>query len=303
MNSKGTFKESSPWAQLIMLIAISILGGIVFSTIGMVIVIVQMLLTPDGIIELQSQLMTHPSYMREMQLFASLGMFVFPAFACAYLFSDNYKEYLSFKKGTPGSVFLLTIIGGVILLPFINFTYMLNQQMIFPEWLSGVEEWMRTMDERNTKAIEQMLYAENIGAFIMNLIVIAVLAGIGEELIFRGVGQNIVQRIFNNPHLTIWIVAFIFSAIHLQFYGFLPRFILGAYLGYLLYFTKNIWIPILAHFVNNAISVISFYIYQDNLEQMEEMDALGWGDTWWLAFVSVILFGFVLMQIKKLSRI
>ena len=85
----------------------------------------------------------------------------------------------------------------------------------------------------------------------------AVAAGITEEFLFRGALQRIIGKWTYNHHIIIWSAAIIFSTFHMQFFGFLPRMLLGAYFGYLLYWTRNIWIPVFAHFVNNAIAVIS----------------------------------------------
>ncbi len=93
--------------------------------------------------------------------------------------------------------------------------------------------------------------------------VIAVVAGLAEELIFRGCLQQIMQQIVKNKHIAVWVTAFIFSAIHFQFYGFLPRMLLGALLGYLFLWSGNIWVPIIVHTANNVIGVITAYLYFD----------------------------------------
>ena len=102
-----------------------------------------------------------------------------------------------------------------------------------------------------------MLAGRGIITLFFNLIVIAVAAGITEEFLFRGALQRIIEKWTYNHHIIIWSAAIIFSTFHMQFFGFLPRMLLGAYFGYLLYWTRNIWIPVFAHFVNNAIAVIS----------------------------------------------
>jgi membrane protease YdiL (CAAX protease family) len=93
----------------------------------------------------------------------------------------------------------------------------------------------------------------------INLIMIAVLPALGEEFIFRGVFQKIFCRLFGSGHIAIWITAFIFSFVHLQFFGFLPRFILGLLFGYLFYWSRTLWLPVIAHFVNNAVPTFIAY--------------------------------------------
>jgi membrane protease YdiL (CAAX protease family) len=95
---------------------------------------------------------------------------------------------------------------------------------------------------------------------MLNVFVVAVMPSIGEELIFRGVIQKVFSNIFRSGHLAIWMTAFVFSAIHFQFYGFIPRFILGLIFGYLFFWSGKLWLPIITHFVNNAVPTIGAYI-------------------------------------------
>jgi membrane protease YdiL (CAAX protease family) len=115
---------------------------------------------------------------------------------------------------------------------------------------------MKSTEELANSLIQRIVAEKGVLAFIINLIVIAVVAGVTEEFLFRGALLHIVRQKIKNYHIAIWIVAILFSAIHFQFYGFIPRMILGAYLGYLVYWTKNIWVPVFAHFFHNAVSFI-----------------------------------------------
>jgi len=95
---------------------------------------------------------------------------------------------------------------------------------------------------------------------LFNIFMIAIVAAIGEELIFRGVIQKIFARWTGNIHLAIIITGFLFSLIHLQFYGFFPRWLLGVMFGYLMVWSGTLWLPIFAHFVNNAVAVLVSYL-------------------------------------------
>jgi len=95
---------------------------------------------------------------------------------------------------------------------------------------------------------------------ILNLFIIAILPAVGEEFFFRGVLQKILIRLFKSVHVAIWVTAFIFSAIHFQFFGFVPRFILGLIFGYLFFWSGTLWLPVISHFINNAVPVIMSYI-------------------------------------------
>jgi len=99
------------------------------------------------------------------------------------------------------------------------------------------------------------------GALALNILIIAILPAFGEELIFRGVLQKILSDLFRNKHAAVWVTALFFSAVHLQFFGFLPRLILGLAFGYLYLWSGTLWLPIIAHFVNNAVPALGAFFY------------------------------------------
>lgn len=116
---------------------------------------------------------------------------------------------------------------------------------------------MQAKEQEMETLVNLLINEVGIIAFISNILVIALLAALTEEFLFRGAIQRIIEKWTANYHIVIWTAAIVFSAIHLQFYGFVPRMLLGAYFGYLLYWTKSIWAPVLAHFINNAVAVIA----------------------------------------------
>ena len=296
---KGLFKDSSVFTQLLMLVIIAFLGLMTASFASAIFLMIKYGFSPEVISELTTNMIDNPDLLRNMQFFQVLGLFVFPAIICAWLFSDNYKTYLQIDTQIHFPVAGLTVLSILVAIPFLNFTYLLNQQMVFPEWMKGVEQWIMEMEQSQKEILEKVLYADNIGILLFNIAVICILTGIGEEFIFRGVLQNLFGKAIANHHLVIWVVAILFSAMHFQFYGFITRMLLGAYLGYLLYYTKNMWMPVLAHFANNCFSVVTYYIFQDSPEMMQKADTIGAGSTWWLSVASLSLFIFVFWQIKK----
>ncbi|GHT68401.1 hypothetical protein AGMMS50239_33380 [Bacteroidia bacterium] len=300
---KGVFKDSGGFVRFILFIGIVIVGGVTGGAASVFLIALKSGFNMEVMTEILANLADYPVYLREMQFLNQLGFFIFPALLTAYLFSENYKDYLYLNTPFNGSTVFWTILSMIFVLPFLNLITQLNQQLVLPDFLKGVEEYMKTMEEANGKLIESMLRAENIQAIIFNVLIVAVFAAVGEEFIFRGVLQKIFSQMIRNKHIVIWSVAFLFSFIHFQFYGFIPRMLLGAYFGYLLDFTKNLWIPILAHFTNNFLGVILFTIYQDDSKQMEAMDNLGYGNTWWLSILSLVLFAFAFWQVRKQKEV
>jgi uncharacterized protein len=137
-----------------------------------------------------------------------------------------------------------------------------NAGFQFPEFARNFETWARDRENEATQLTEFLTKFDSPGELFLALFVIAVLPAIGEEIVFRGLIQNELYRGTKNIHVAIWVSAILFSAIHLQFFGFLPRLLLGALFGYLYYWSGNLVLAITAHFVNNGASVVAMYFYQ-----------------------------------------
>ncbi len=165
-------------------------------------------------------------------------------------------------------------------MPMVSFLTRLNEQMQLPESLKSIEQWMRQTEDQAAAATEILLSGKNVGVLMVNLLLIGVFAAVAEECFFRGVLQQSCVEIVKNKHAAVWITAFIFSVMHLQFYGFLPRLVLGVLLGYLFLYGRSLWIPIAAHFFNNAFTllVIFFFGETDFMRQIENRPlTLGFG--------------------------
>lgn len=148
-----------------------------------------------------------------------------------------------------------------------------NTNVTFPEFLKDFEIWAKNAESQATNLTKVMTTFAGPGDLIIGLIVIAVLPAIGEEVVFRGLFQNELLRASGNIHIAIWLSAIIFSTIHFQFYGFLPRLLLGALFGYLYFWSGNLLIPIAAHFFNNAFGVVMIYLYQSKITDLNVEDS------------------------------
>ena len=216
-----------------------------------------------------------------MQLMQTIGTFLLPPILCAWLWSENHRpfEWLKLHQGADGTSFALAIGIMICAVPAINLLANLNNRIDLPESLDFIEQKMRAMEEAAAALTERFLQADNIGQLIINIGLMALLPALSEELSFRGT----LQQVLGNKHLAIWLTAFIFSAIHMQFYGFIPRMLMGAMFGYIFVWTGSLWVPIVMHFTNNALAVIAYYIDQNIA------DTIGAGDTWWLGVISLVL--------------
>ncbi|MFY0594070.1 CPBP family intramembrane glutamic endopeptidase [Roseivirga sp.] len=171
-------------------------------------------------------------------------------------------DVLSNERGVQFPLVFATIVGTFCFL-FLNAYFIeWNANIHFPEFMSGFEDWARDLEDQLAETTEKFTTFNNFTQFLFGFVVIAVLPGIGEEFLFRGVLQNSLHRWTKNAHVAIWVSAFIFGAIHLQFYGLVPRMMLGAVFGYLYLWSGNIWYPIISHIANNGFAVIAVYYAQ-----------------------------------------
>ena len=213
----------------------------------------------------------------------TVATFLLPPVLCAWLWDNNRKPFAWLKMDTAmsGQTALLAIGIMVCAIPAINLLADLNSRIELPESLSAIELKMKQMEEAATALTERFLQADNVGILLINIALMALLPALAEELSFRGT----LQQLLGNRHTAIWLTAFIFSAIHMQFYGFIPRMLMGAMFGYIFVWTGCLWVPILMHFVNNSLAVLAFYIWGQN----SNADTIGTGATWWLGVISLMI--------------
>lgn len=238
------------------------------------------------------------NFIRIMQVFQSIFIFLVPALLCAYLFNENAWKYLKIKKSVNLKVLIYSIILIVAIQPLISFTGYYNKMMTLPESLSGLEQSLQAMEDSAAVLLERLMADRSPYVVIANFIVIAVAAGITEEFFFRGSLQQLVKKICHNRHVTVWITAFIFSFIHFQFYGFIPRVLLGALLGYIFLWSGNLWIPVIVHTINNAMSVALYYKFHST-PVYDKLENFGTGNTIWATVASIAVTGVILSLLSK----
>jgi uncharacterized protein len=243
---------------------------------------------------------------RILQISQSIGFFIVPAFLAAFLIGGHALGYLSLNK----SPLLVSLVIMVMIIfssvPLINYLVEFNQGIKLPARFDAVEQWLRSTENEAQNLTETFMHVSAWQGILFNLFMIALLPAFGEELIFRGLFQRLFTEWTKNVHAGIWIAAFLFSFIHLQFYGFIPRLILGVMLGYAYYLSKNLWLSITAHFVNNAMAVL-FYFYYLNGKVTDSLETIGTTrDSLYAALLSFVSVGFLyylLVLIENKSRL
>jgi uncharacterized protein len=195
-----------------------------------------------------------------LQVFGVIFIFILPAVLFACFWTEPKIHFLGLSS-RPSLVSLgLAGLTLICALPLINFLAMWNSQLDLPASLDGVEAWMKRSEESANQLTEAFMQGTGIGDLILNLLVIAFMAALSEEIFFRGLLQNTLQAATRNVHVAVWSSAIIFSAFHLQFYGFVPRALMGVFLGYVYVYSGSLWVPIFAHFTNNGFAVIVSYL-------------------------------------------
>ncbi len=191
---------------------------------------------------------------------ALIGLIIIP-WLFLYIRRDHPSKSL-FPKSTGALGYILT---AVVVFTFMGVNSLFiewNASIHFPEFLKPLEEWARMNEDMLAEATTFLTTFDSPGQFVLAFMVIAVIPGIGEELVFRGLVQRKLIEGRLNPHLSIWLAAIIFSAIHIQFFGFIPRMLLGVLFGYLYYWSGDLRVPILAHFMNNGLTISIVYAHQ-----------------------------------------
>ncbi|MDE7369045.1 MAG: CPBP family intramembrane metalloprotease [Muribaculaceae bacterium] len=193
-----------------------------------------------------------------------LLVFIIPAIATAMVSTRLPARLLMIDSKPTLIMILATLAAMIVSVPAMNLLVEWNNSVEFPDSLSEVAAQMRAMEDAAEKSVEILMGGTSIGSLIISILIIGVMAGFSEELFFRGALQRILS-FSTNAHVAIWVTAFIFSAFHLQFFGFFPRLLLGAFFGYLLYWSGSLWLPIAAHVFNNSIVAIVQWMRQRQL--------------------------------------
>lgn len=292
--------ENHPVVSLILLLSLVLGGAVIF---GLLAIGIALAATGSAggmdIVSLLDGATPNVRVIKIIQAVSSVGMFVIPALLFAIM-ERRKTRYLDFSTPVNPTVWLLVVAIMFFSAPLLDQSIKLNENMRLPEVFSGIERWMKAKEAELERLTKLLLADTTYQGLFINLLVVAVIPAVGEELLFRGCVQGIVTRWFRNPHAGIWIAAIVFSAIHMQFYGFLPRMLLGALFGYLLFWGRNIWLPILAHFLNNATATVSAFYLQRQGKSLDELD-LGAQIPSYLYFLSFVLTGVLLYQYYKIT--
>jgi len=259
--------DRPPFSSLLRIFVLVLFVGwlVIGQTIGLAI---GALLYEGSFINDYGDLVNHPELKNALLLTlgvgSAIGLILLPIYYLKFLERKNIGTF--FKNESNWMIMLVALFLAVIGLsmsisPIVEW----NANVHFPTWMSGFETWARNYELQGAETTKLLTSNLSLAEFLFTFIVVAIIPGIGEELVFRGLIQTEFQRALRNPHAAIWITAMLFSAIHVQFFGFLPRMFIGAFLGYLFYWSGNLLVSMIAHFFNNGIQLLGLYLYQKGI--------------------------------------
>lgn len=197
-----------------------------------------------------------------LQLVSSVGAFILPALIFGYVKNPS-GGYMKANKFSKPLLYLIALSIFVVAIPLINFTAELNQKLLsLPSFLKPLFDFLKSLEDKGAEATKALLTMPHFTDMVYNVLLIGLIPAMGEEFLFRGCVQQVLYERSRKIHFSIWLSAAIFSFIHFQFFGFLPRMLLGILLGYLFYYSGSIWVNIFAHAFNNGSQVVAVYLYQ-----------------------------------------
>lgn len=218
--------------------------------------------------------------------------FIVPAVIAMGIFYRRPLHVMYLDRAPGWRAMLVVLAVFVVSLPAMNWLVAVNESMSLPSWMSGVEQLMRASEDAAADITRDLLQFNSVGELLTRLFVIGLMAGLSEEILFRGAMLRTMQDSRLGTHAVVWIVAIVFSAIHMQFYGFLPRMLIGLWLGYLLVWTRSLWVPIIAHTLNNSTVVVSAYLENKGVIPHDFGNTIGLpadGAFPWLAIGSLVI--------------
>lgn len=276
MDFRESFRAMHPFTKMLMLVLLMLISTVV--VVGLSMFAAMPFFGKDAMTMLGGGAMDSSSVhiMRYFQVMSHIGLFIVPAIVFALIMSGRPAEYLQMNRN-PG--FRAMLLGTLIIfatVPLVSYLTELNHLISFPEFLKPLETWMLNAESSAEKMTRYFLEVESWKGLMFNVLMIAIIPAFGEEFIFRGILQKLFAKWTRSHHIAVLITAILFSAMHLQFFSFLPRFFLGLILGYMLVWSGHLWVPVLAHFVNNLAALL-FYYYHDRGAIAFDLEEIGQG--------------------------
>lgn len=285
-------KNNSILYKILILLILVFTCSIAFMLLNLAIVYIAGLLNVNVI--------TNINFLKTLQVVYQLLAFLLPVLIFYKISGYSIVNDLGFKREENIKVISFIILLYVVTIPLINWTTEVNSNIALPNFLGNLKDWFLEQERQATELTFKFLSTNNILGVIANILVLALVPAVTEELLFRGCIQRILTENVKLPHLGVIVSALIFSFAHMQFDGFIPRFILGLILGYIFFYTRNIKLSMLFHFINNLVAVLIAYIginYYNYSPQ--DLNSSTEFSNFYLALLSIVFIVFIIRFIYK----
>jgi uncharacterized protein len=254
--------NQSPWASLALvffLVALGAFGGQLMAAM------LYSWGTEDNLAEAMHAALLSKQWLLMLQAITASSAFIAAPLVYLQIFTQRgFRTLFQWRRSYVAPI-MVTL--GLVLAFMVVDIWLIqwNRTMRLPTWLGAFEAWAQEKETALEKTTAFLTSFDSLTELGAGIVVMGIIPAIGEELLFRGLVQNLCHKLTHNMHLAIGISAFVFSAIHLQFYGFLPRFLLGALFGYTYWWTKDLLFPMVAHFFNNTFVLLMSFLHQQEI--------------------------------------
>lgn len=296
--------QRPPWRNVMLLLGLVLLGMSLGNLLAMLAIMILSL--PQGGMGLEdiSRMLQKPElypnawwYLMLLQSISHLFTFLVPG-VIYWRWSEKHRVEEFVRRPLPSYLTLgVTLLVVLVFMPFNSWIIEWNSTLHLPEGLHRIENWMLRKENELANMTQFLTNFDSFIQLVVAVVVIALIPAIGEEVLFRGIIQRKIFHKIGDMHVSIWSSAILFSAIHLQFYGFVPRMLLGAMFGYMYAWTRNLWTPIFAHFVNNAVTIVVVFLSHRQLVDIQ-IDKVESSVSWLGALFSLILTAVLLVNLK-----
>lgn len=216
-----------------------------------------------------------------------LGFILLPLLYLYYFKPFELPSHLFASVRNNSLYMLVSIVLLLVSIPLAEQFALLNKNLSLPELFKGLEETLNQTEKSAAALTEILVHYNGVPTFLLVFVVVAIIPAIGEELVFRGILQNELMRIWDKKHFAVWVTGFIFSFIHFQFFGFLPRMLLGVLFGYCYLWTNSLWVPIAMHFMNNALTLVVSAFFKESLLNESQQTNTAFDIRFFIAYIVV----------------
>lgn len=287
--------ERNPWVSLLLIMLFAVAGLFIFQFLSLALIIPFVDYSLEELGFVITNPMAYPGFRTALvfiQGVTSIGAFVVaPLYYISRFEERNFSAYFN-NKGLALFPAMLTAALVLVFMVVNSIFIEWNLNITFPDFMADFGEWARVKEDELQRITEFITSFEDTSYFVLVIFVVAIIPAVGEELLFRGLIQKSFTQITGNVHIAIWTAAILFSAFHMQFFGFVPRLLLGAFFGYLYAFSGNLFYAMLAHFVNNGFTLFMVYLYQQEVTQfdIENTESISWNTVFIFLIIGTVLF-------------